>query len=78
MVDIGINAWSTLFLNLEIKNACSPLVYNLKINLAIGIKDNPFLSFQLCIRKRNILGLDPDPYFQVEQGSKCNESQVRK
>ena len=66
------------FLISRLNNACSPLVFNPQINLAIGIKDNPFLSFQLCIRKRNILGLDPDPYFQVEQGSKCNESQVRK
>jgi len=66
------------FLISRLNNAWYPLVFNLQINLAIGIKDNPFLSFQLCIRKRNILGLDPDPYFQVEQGSKCNESQVRK
>ena len=54
MVDIGINAWSTLFLNLEIKNACSPLVFNLQINLAIGIKDIPFLSFQLRILLKNV------------------------
>ena len=35
------------FLISRLNNACSPLVFNLQINLAIGIKDNPFLSFQL-------------------------------
>ena len=35
------------FLISRLNNACSPLVFNIQINLAIGIKDNPFLSFQL-------------------------------
>ena len=35
------------FLISRLNNACSPLVFNLQINLAIGIKDNPFLIFQL-------------------------------
>ena len=35
------------FLISRLNNACSPLVINLQINLAIGIKDIPFLSFQL-------------------------------
>ena len=32
MVDIGINAWSTLFLISKLNNACFPLFMNLQIN----------------------------------------------